>query len=234
MSDAPSMFNDRPAAAAALPQSNYIQPTLGHGLRIWWAFFWRNSIIAAILTALAGLTAKALYERGAVSGNALRPLLQISSFVFEYASAFFVMHYIVGKKFQRFRIKLIPVNSGEDAEALPPTMKRTLPIWWTFSWRSFIYGLVFNFVANIPVAFLTGAVSFINPSLAQIFAQVIRLAIGGAVALFVIYSNILDEDFASFRVVLAPNVAIPAVRAVVANPPMADMPNPNESSNPIG
>jgi hypothetical protein len=183
---------------------------------------------------LAGLTVNALYDRGGVSGNGQAPLLQISSLVFEYASAFFVMRYVVGKKFQRFRIKLIPVNSGEDAEALPPTMKRTLPIWWTFAWRTFVYALVFNFVANIPVAFLTGAVSIIYPPAAPIFAQVIRLAIGGAVALFVIYSNILDEDFRSFRVVLAPNVAIPAARAMVANPPMTDMPNPDETSNPIG
>jgi hypothetical protein len=145
-----------------------------------------------------------------------------------------VLRYIVGKKFQRFRIKLIPIDGGEEAVALPPTMKRTLPIWWTFSWRTLVYGLVFNFVANIPVAFLTGAVSFISPRLASIFAQVIRLAIGGAVALFVIYSNILDEDFGSFRVVLAPNVGIPASRKIVPNPPMTDMSNPGETSDPTG
>jgi hypothetical protein len=43
MFDAP-----RPASSAADP-GNYIQPNLGHGLRIWWAFYWRTALSAMVL-----------------------------------------------------------------------------------------------------------------------------------------------------------------------------------------
>ena len=56
--------------------------------------------------------------------------------------------------------------------------------------------------------------------------------IGAAIGLFVIYANILDEDFGSFRVTLAPNVAIPAAPAV-ADAPVTDVPCPGETPNPI-
>jgi hypothetical protein len=227
------MFNDRPAVATALPESNYIQPNLGHGLRIWWAFFWRNAIIVAILTALAGMAVKALYERGLASANVLRPVMQYGSYVIAYTSALFVLHFIVRKKFQRFRINLIPVGGSENAEALPATMKRTFRIWWTFAWRTVVYGVILNFAANVPMAFLNGLVAVIYPPLAAIFAQLVSLVIGAAIGLFVIYANILDEDFGSFRVTLAPNVAIPTAPVVVVDAPVTDVPNPGETPNPI-
>jgi hypothetical protein len=227
------MFHDRPASAAASPQSNYVQPNLGHGLRIWWAFFWRNAIISAILTAILGLTVKFLAFRGLAPASLIRPAVQLGSYVTAYASAFFVIHYVVKKKFRQFHITLLPIGGSEDAEPLPPNMKRTFRIWWTFTWRTFVYGLVLSFVANVPLAFLNGLVAVVYPPLAAIFTQLVSLAIGGAVGLFVIYASILDEEFGSFRVALASNAALPSVRAVLADTPATDVPSPSGSPDPI-
>jgi hypothetical protein len=215
----PSIF-DAPHAAFSSPPSlsNYIQPNLGHGLRIWWAFFWPATLIVAFLTFILNFWLRWLYENTNVPGSLIGPIMKLSPYVLTYVIALFVMYYILHKNFQQFRIGLLSNRGGEGSELLGPTLRRTVRVWWTYSWRTLIYGLIAVFVTAIPRAVFVGLFGW-NRRLEVLVATLISIALGGAVGLFVIYSNILDEDFGDFRVCLLPrseaNVA-PATPA--ANP----------------
>ncbi|MGH9679979.1 MAG: hypothetical protein ACRD4Y_08510, partial [Candidatus Acidiferrales bacterium] len=60
----------------------------------------------------------------------------------------------------------------------------------------------------VPLGFLSGVFGAVFPHLAGVFAQLFHVLMEGAVGLFTIYSNILDEDIAGFRVGLAPLDAV--------------------------
>src|ERR1700683_4869508 len=211
----PSIF-DAPHAASAAPSSlsNYIQPNLGHGLRIWWAFFWPTTVISVVLTIAVNSWLKALYESSNVSGSLLRPILKYDPYILTYAVAFFAMYYILRKNFRHFRIGLLSRRGGEGSEILETTLRRTARVWWTYSWRSFLYGLIATFVTAVPSAVLVGLFAW-NRGLQSLVAVLVSTVLGGAVGLFVIYSNILDEDFGDFRVCLLPR---PEPNAVPGTP----------------
>lgn len=215
MPDAPSMFSDRSTVQVALPDSDYIQPNLGHGLRIWWAFFWRDTLISVALSAIAGVELQLLYMRGHVSLQIHTFVIKYIGYIITYIIAIFVMHNIVRKKFRHFRINLTSVQSADQSVALPPTFPRTFRIWWTYTWRTVAYSVILLFVANVPLSFISGAVAVFYPPLANIFTQLVQFAIGAAVGLYVIYANILDEEIGGFRVGLVPNTAILPADTVV-------------------
>ena len=200
----PSIF-DTPHAASAAPSSlsNYIQPNLGHGLRIWWAFFWPATLIVAFLTFILNFWLRWLYENTNAPGSLIGPAMKFSPYVLTYIVALFVMYYILHKNFRRFRIGLLSHRGGLGSELLEPTLRRTIRVWWTYSWRTFVYGLIAIFVTAIPRAVFVGLFGW-NHRLEALVAALVGIALGGAVGLFVIYSNILDEDFGDFRVCLLP------------------------------
>jgi hypothetical protein len=214
---------DTPSVASPVPPalSNYIQPNLGHGLRIWWAFFWPTTLISIVVTIVVNYWTRYFYENSNVPGSLLRPIFQYDSYFFSYATAFFVMNYILRKNFRQFRIGLLPERGQTGSEPLKATLRRTIPVWWTYSWRTFVYGLIAVFVTAIPRAFLLGPFSR-NRVLESLMGGLFGVALGGAIGLFVIYSNILDEDFGDFRVCLLPRqtanytTATPAATPVVS------------------
>jgi purine-cytosine permease-like protein len=221
MSAVPSMFGENPSAETAPIETDYVQPTLGHGLRIWWAFYWRNTIVAAILVAALILAIKPLYLRGAISPEVFRFLMLFGPWVITYAVAVPVFYFILRKRFRDFRIGLVQLRDGLAAEVLPPTLPRTLRIWWTYSWRTVIYRLVLGFVASLPLGILLGTIGSIFPRLAPAVGFLGSSVIEAAVGLFVIYSNILDEDFSDFRVNLIPRTSPePATASAPAIPPL--------------
>ena len=57
MFDAP-----RTPSSEALTPINYVQPTLGHGLRIWWAFFWPTNLISMFLVIVVNFWLRYLYQ----------------------------------------------------------------------------------------------------------------------------------------------------------------------------
>ncbi|MGB6544422.1 MAG: hypothetical protein WA871_12175 [Candidatus Acidiferrales bacterium] len=64
------MFGEKHSGSEiAAVESNYIQATLWHGLRIWWAFYWRTAVVSAILVAALILTARPLLFRGAITAG---------------------------------------------------------------------------------------------------------------------------------------------------------------------
>jgi hypothetical protein len=200
----PSMFDTPPVASPVPPAlSNYIQPNLAHGLRIWWAFFWPTTLISIVMTIVVNYWARYFYENSNVPGSLLRPILRYDSYFFSYATAFFVMNYILRKNFRQFRIGLLSRRGETGSEPLQPTLVRTIPVWWTYSWRTFAYGLIAMFVTAIPRAVLVGLFGW-NRGLQSLMGTLVSVALGGAIGLFVIYSNILDENFGDFRVCLLP------------------------------
>jgi hypothetical protein len=218
----PSIF-DAPHAASSTPPSlsNYIQPNLGHGLRIWWAFFWPATLVVAFLTFILNFWLRWLYENTNVPARLIGPTMKLSPYVLTYVVALFVMYYILHKNFRQFRIGLLSNRGGEGSELLEPTLRRTVRVWWTYSWRTFVYGLIAVFVTAIPRGVFVGLFGW-NRRLEALVAALVGIALGGAVGLFVIYSNILDEDFGDFRVCLLPRSeakvapATPAANPVVS------------------
>jgi hypothetical protein len=114
---------------------------------------------------------------------------------------------LVRKKFRHFRLILTAQRDG-GVDILEPTVRRTFRIWWTYAWHSVLYLIALSVAVYVPLGFLAGALGAIFPPLAGLFYQLIHTAVEGAAGLFTIYSNILDEDIAGFRVSLAPRDAI--------------------------
>jgi hypothetical protein len=106
----------------------------------------------------------------------------------------------------------------ESEQELTLTPKRAFRIWWTFTWRGVVYTVVLIFITNIPVGFIVGAVTAISPAGGQVFGLLVGIGMAAAVGLFVIYSNLLDEDIGDFHVGLVSTspmkqVPLPAIAA---------------------
>jgi hypothetical protein len=147
------------------------------------------------------------------------------TFIFYYLAAFFMMAYVLRKNCRRFRIALLSDHGEDGATPLPPTLRRTARIWWTFCWRSVVYRIIAAVVASFPLGWITGFLAAISASrataaLIQVAAQIM---LDAAVGMFVIYSNILDEDISDFRVALLPRSV--SVSPVATSPLPADVAN---------
>jgi hypothetical protein len=130
--------------------------------------------------------------------------LVYGGYVLEYITAIFIIHFIVQKRFRHFRIILTNSAAVDSAQILPPVFERTIRVWWTFAWRSILYRVALTVAMWVPLSVVGGAFTAISPLFGQIFAWTMGVVTSGAVGLFTIYSNILDEDIAGFRVSLAP------------------------------
>jgi hypothetical protein len=225
MASSPSMFGDGPAAQADLSANDYIQPNLGHGLRIWWAFYWRNTLIAVILAIQLRGIAQWLASKGMLSARMLPWFLQIGGQALNYAPAIFVMYYIVRKRFRGFHIRLSSI--ADSAQELQPTYKRIFRIWWTYTWRSAVYTFALGVAMSVPMGVVMGVAGAISPAFGFAFGVFESLVVAGAIGLFVIYSNILDEEIGDFCVGLVPNAAPTAAAAEIAPAAEAGGPAPS-------
>lgn len=215
------MFGDGPAVPADSSANYYIQPTLAHGLRIWWAFFWRDSAVAFVLGLQLGNAVQWLVAHGIVP-EPMRPLaLQLGLYGITYIPAIFVMYYVVRKQFRGFRIRLTSIPDGQPLEMLEPTPRRIVRIWWTYTWRTTVYTFALTIAMWVPMGFVMGAATVISPAFGKLFGIFQTLIVSGAVGLFVIYSNILDEEIADFSVGLVPSAA-PASEPSPEIPPRAE------------
>jgi len=200
----PSMFDAAPEPLSVPSYlRGYIQPTFNHGLRIWWAFFWRTTLISMVITFGINFGLRVIYEHTNVPGNLIRPLMRFSPYVVSYTVALFIMEYILRKRFRDFRIGLLAPGISADTPELPATFGRTVRVWWTYSWRTILYRIIIMVAATIPLSVLNGVFSRI-PLLQIVVSALVMVAVDAAAGLFVIYSNILDEDFGDFRVCLLP------------------------------
>jgi len=218
------MFNAPAAASATPPPSNYIQPTLNHGLRIWWAYYWPTMLIAAVLSFCVTYWLRVLYQDLVVSATVFIWVARLQSYVLTYLVAIFTVQYVLRRRFRRFRIALVSTSMAEGAERLAVTAIRGLRVWWTFTWRTMVYAAVAYVVVILPLGWFVGIFAP-GPIFVTIFFLLVGFVINGAISLFIIYSNILDEDFGDFRVVLLPRE--PDARdAAAAAPPAASPATP--------
>ncbi|MGA7854811.1 MAG: hypothetical protein WCA15_15905 [Candidatus Acidiferrales bacterium] len=206
MPNPPSMFDSPRPASTAAPADNYIQPTLSHGLRIWWAFYWRTLLATILLVAAVAKILPLVAE-----APAARLILRYGVYFFYYSAAFFMIAFILRKNFRDFRIALLSHRGGDGAQPLPPNFQRVARVWWTFSWRSLLYRLIATFVISFPLGWIVGFIAHFLPGRASVallnFA--VQVLIDAAVGMFVIYSSILDEDISDFRVALIPSTPSP-------------------------
>jgi hypothetical protein len=196
----------------------YIQPTFNHGLRIWWAFFWRMTIISMVITFGINFGLRVIYEHTNAPGNLIRPVMRFSPYAISYIVALFIMEYILRKRFRDFRIGLLAPGISVDTPELPVTFGRTVRVWWTYSWRTVLYRIIIMVAATIPLSVLNGVFSRI-PLFQIVVSALVMVAVDAAAGLFVIYSNILDEDFGDFRVCLLPREKDTVVSASSAATP---------------
>jgi hypothetical protein len=220
MSSLPTMFEPPSGVHSAPAVDDYLQPNLGHGLRIWWAYYWPTTLITLVLSLLLGLVVTALWENFIVSAKPLVPVTRYGPYIINYVVALFVMRYILGKKFRHFRLGLISNGIASPTQTLNPTVIRTLRVWWIFTWRTVLYTMLCIVFVNYPMGMFVGLFKP-SPLFARLFFLLLGFITGGALSLFVIYSNILDEDIGDFRVVLMPRQNV-----VPANHPLASDPAP--------
>ena len=115
-----------PAVPAAPAEKYYIQPTLGHALRIWWAFFWRNTLISVGIVIVLSVALMALTRY--IPFSRTSSLIPYSSYGIEYTVAIFVIYYVMRKKFRHFRI-ILTEQRDSAVDILEPTFGLTFRIW---------------------------------------------------------------------------------------------------------
>lgn len=219
MLSAPSMFNSLAVASAAAPPSNYVQPTLNHGLRIWWAYYWPATLVSAVLSFCVAYWLRVLYQNLVVSATVFIWVARLQSYVLAYLVAIFAINYVLRRRFRRFRIALVSSTTAGTTDRLPVTAGRGLRVWWTLTWRTIVYVVIAYVVVVLPLGWFVGIFAP-GPVFMGVFFSLVGFAINGAISLFIIYSNILDEDFGDFRVVLLPRE--PTQEAAAATPPAAN------------
>jgi hypothetical protein len=214
------MFDSPPSSNPVSALDDYIQPNLGHAMRIWWAYYWPTTLITVVGGYLLGLVVRLLYENFIVSAKPLIPVTRNGGYVINYVAAFFVMRYVLGKTFRHFRLGLIPNGSTSSAQMLKPTFARTFRVWWIFTWRTVLYTVISFPLVIYPMGIFIGLFKP-GPVFASLFFLLLGFVVGGALSLFVIYSNILDEDIGDFRVALLPRQSV-----VLAQNPLVSDPAP--------
>jgi hypothetical protein len=219
MLSSPEMFNAPQAQSQSTvtASAEYIQPTLNHGLRVWWAFYWRTSVISGVLSFAAAYGVHQLYENTTTSAILIQWTQRLIPYVFSYAVAFFVMRSILHKDFRHFRVALSSQSQAPGAQSLEPTFRRTLRVWWAYSWRTAIFGIVALVIVSFPMGLMLGLFAP-PPVILSLFSTILGLVVGGGVGLFVLYSNVLDEELGDFRVVLLHRARTPEPSAVGAVP----------------
>ena len=205
----PSLVN---ATSAPSPLENYVQPSLGHGLRIWWAYYWPTSLVSLFVVVFLNFLLRKAWENALISGHVVLWSSRISPYVVVYGFSVFTIRYVLGKSFRSFRVALLPRDPLSHTEAMSRSFGRTIRVWWAFCWRTVVYSLIVRFAGSVALGFTVGILSSMSRAMAAWVPLIAQVVIDGAVGLFVIYSAILDEEFADFRVALLPRE--PALGAV--------------------
>ncbi len=201
-------------------QENYVQPTVGHGLRIWWAYYWPTSLISFFIIVVLTVLLRKGWENDVLSTQVVLWANRILPYVVISAVSMLGIRRILGKKFRSFSIALLPRAPTSGGEPLSRSFQRTLRVWWEFIWRNVVYSVILRIAGSIALSVTIGILAALGGPMRTIVPFVSQVLIDGAVGLFVIYSGILDEEFGDFRVTLVP-------RAVVLSAAPAVEPAPN-------
>jgi hypothetical protein len=185
-------------------RSDYIQPNIGHALRVWWAFYWRTLVTALVLTTVATGVIRLMYQAHLISPYLAVWTAKVIPYVFFYSTAIPVMRFVLHKRFRHFRIAVWSQGGQPPSSDEKPTYNQAIRVWWAFTWRVAVYGALATTMAGFPLRFVAGLFAP-SPEMSRLLEMVIGMIVQAAVALFVLYSNILDEDMADFHVGLLTN-----------------------------
>jgi len=180
-------------------RADYVQPTLGHALRIWWAFYWRTSAVTIVLVALSTAALRFMYQSRGISFDTFVWGTKLAPYVFYYCAAIPVMRFVLHKRFRQFRVVLWSQAGEPPSETEKPFYGRVIRVWWAFCWRAALYSVIGTVVAGFPLRFVV-ALFAPTPKVSALFEMVLATMVGAAMGLYVIYSTILDENMADFRV----------------------------------
>ena len=189
-------------------QENYLQPNLGHGLRIWWAYYWPTFLISVIIIVVLSALLRKAWENDVLSTQVVRWANWILPYAVISAVSLLGVWRILGKKFHSFSIALLPRAPASGSEPLPRSFQRTLRVWWEFIWRNVVYSVIFRIAGSIALSLTIGIFAALGGRTGAFVSFVSQIVMDGAVGLFVIYSGILDEEFADFRVTLVPRAVV--------------------------
>ncbi len=214
----PGMFDDASRSPASAPLEDYIQPTLNHGLRVWWAYYWPTSLISFVVIVAISIALRMAWQNFLVTGHFVLWANRILPYAVVYTVSLGLIHYVLAKRFRHFCIALLPLGVSSTTQPLPRTFARTARVWWAFSWRSIVFSVILRFAGGIAIGFVVAALSMMGPVMTALVPILSQVIIDGAVGLFVMYSAILDEEFGDFRVALLPRKDIPPVAAAAPTP----------------
>jgi hypothetical protein len=158
-------------------------------------------VVAGILTFGLMVLVYAMYHNVMVPAFVVKWATYAVPFLMNYGIAYFAMYYILGKTFRHFKIGLVSAGNFDRPQTVERTTNRVARVWFAYSWRALVYGLIATFVTSFPLGTLAGAFERI-PLIAPTLRFIFQLAISGAVGLYVFYNNILDENFGDARVCL--------------------------------
>jgi hypothetical protein len=216
------MVNQPGLSGASLHQENYIQPNLGHGLRIWWAYYWPTFLISSVIIGVLTVVLRKAWENVMISGQVVLWADRILPYVVIAVVSVLGIRRILGKKFRSFYVALLPSEAAFGGEPLSPSFQRTLRVWWAFIWRSVIFSVIFRFAGSVAIGLTIGMFASMEGPMGASVPFVAQVLMDGAVGLFVIYSGILDEEFGDFRVTLVPRETVvsatPAVEPAAPDP----------------
>lgn len=200
----PGSFDAASLERVSPSQENYVQPNLGHGLRIWWAYYWPTSLISFFFIVVLLFLLRKAWENDVLSTQVVRWANRIVPYAVVAAVSMLGILRILRKKFHSFSIALLPRDPASGTEPLPRSFQRSLRVWWEFIWRNVVYSVILRFAGSIALSMTIGILATLGGPLRAIVPLVSQVLIDGAVGLFVIYSGILDEEFGDFRVTLVP------------------------------
>lgn|SRR5215467_3713368 len=212
------ILDDASSSHASVPLGDYIQPTLNHGLRVWWAYYWPTSLISFVFIAMISIALRLAWQNFLVSASFVRWANSILPYAVTYAISLFIIHYILAKRFRHFRVALLPRDISSTDQSLPRTVARTIRVWWAFSWRAVVFSVILRFAGGIAIGFVVAALSMLGPGMTALVPIAAQVIIDGAVGLFVMYSAILDEEFGDFRVALLPRGDVTTVASAAPTP----------------
>jgi hypothetical protein len=175
----------RTAAPDGLDRA-YIQPTFRHALRIWWAFY---------LPWALGSTLIDVGWRSSISVSSLGPML------FSAALSYYVMYYVLSKRFRDFRVALVDEKDFSHLREVPRTFDCVVRIWWAYTWRVWLTLYVAGGSIYLLLSSATHAI-VLSQTTRAVLDVAIYVVCAGAAGLYVFYDTILDDAFSGARVCL--------------------------------
>lgn len=202
------------ASSATASESQYVQPTFNYALRIWWAFYWplNLSLFVAVLGCV-GLTVLVVRTMGFRPGSSWLLLMFAIVLGVGLIVSYFVMHYILAKRFRHFRVALISNLDPQHPQIVERSFERVIRVWFAYWWRNVVFGFVAGFVATFPMNVITAPLTRM-PVAHGTVSTALQVAVSAIVGLFIFYNNIIDERFGGAQVTLLPRDATPATPLV--------------------